>query len=51
MDKIGNFARWVFSEARAVLDWAISYWAITAIILIMLIYWAGKQRRLTRNYL
>jgi hypothetical protein len=51
MNKIGNFARWVFSEARTVLDWAISNWAITAIVLIMLIFWTSRQRRLSRNYL
>jgi hypothetical protein len=51
MHKIGNFARWVFSEVGTVMDWAISNWAITAIVLIMLIYWAGKQRGVTHRHL
>jgi hypothetical protein len=50
-DKIGNFARRLFSEVGAALDWAISNWAVTAMVLIMLILWAGKQRRVTRRYL
>ena len=51
MDQIGNFAHRLFSEVGAALDWAISNWAATAMILIMLIYWAGKQRRVPRRSL
>ncbi|HEX5022154.1 MAG TPA: hypothetical protein VFX54_15930 [Candidatus Binatia bacterium] len=46
MDIIGVFATRLSSELRLVLDWALGNWAVTSIVLVMLIYWAGKQKRL-----
>jgi hypothetical protein len=51
MDKIGEFAARLFLELRPALEWAIGNWAITAILLVALIYWAGKQKRLDRHRL
>jgi len=27
-------------------DWSLSNWAVTMIVLVTMIYWAGKQRSL-----
>lgn len=51
MDKIGEFAARLFLELRPVLEWAIRNWAITSIALVILIYWAGKQKRIDRHQL
>ncbi len=51
MDKIGEFTVQVFEELKPVLDWAVRNWAITSIVLVILIYWAGKQKRLDRHQL
>jgi hypothetical protein len=51
VDKIGEFAARLFLELRPVLEWAIRNWAITAIVLVILIYWAGKQKRIDRHQL
>ncbi len=45
MDIIGEYATGLFSNLRPFLDWAIGNWAITMLMLGMLIYGAGKQRR------
>jgi hypothetical protein len=31
-------------------DWAIRNWAVTMIALVLLIYWAGRQRRVHRRH-
>jgi hypothetical protein len=51
MDKIGEFATQLFLELQPVLDWAVRNWAVTSIVLVILIYWAGKQKRLDRHQL
>ncbi|MGH7853526.1 MAG: hypothetical protein ACREP3_08785, partial [Candidatus Binatia bacterium] len=51
MDKIGEFATQLFLELQPALDWAVGNWAVTSIVLVMLIYWAGKQKRLDRHQL
>lgn len=51
MEKIGEFAARLFLEARPLLDWAVRNWAITTVLLALLIYWAGKQKRLDRHHL
>jgi hypothetical protein len=51
MEKIGEFAARLFLEARPLLDWAVRNWAITAVLLVILIYGAGKQKRLDRHHL
>jgi hypothetical protein len=49
MNRLGNFAGWFSSYLAAIVDLAITYWAVTAIILIVLLYTAGKQRRVARR--
>jgi hypothetical protein len=45
MDIIGEYAARLFSSFRPILEWAIAHWAITIVVLGMLIYGAGKQGR------
>jgi hypothetical protein len=49
MDIIGRFTRELTLEFVTVIDWALRNWAITAAILMALIYRTGKQRRLNRH--
>lgn len=51
MDKIGEFAARLFLELKPLLDWAVVNWAVTSIVLVILIYWAGRQKRLNRHQL
>ena len=51
MEKIGEFAARWFLEIRPLLDWAIGNWAVTTVALVLLIYWAGKQKRPDRHRL
>lgn len=51
MDRIGEFVARVFLELKPALDWAVGNWAVTSIVLVILIYWAGKQKRLDRHQL
>jgi hypothetical protein len=51
MDKIGEFAARVFLELTPLLDRAVRNWAITSVVLLMLIYWAGRQKRFNRHHL
>jgi hypothetical protein len=51
MDKIGEFTAWIFMELKPVLDWAVGNWAVTSVVLVMLIYWGGRQKRLDRHHL
>jgi len=51
MNKIGEFAARLFSELKPLLDWAVGNWAVTTVLLVILIYWAGRQRRLDRHHL
>jgi hypothetical protein len=39
---------WLFIRT---IDWALHNWAATMALLILLIYWAGRQRRLNRHHL
>ncbi len=49
MDIISRFTREFAWELLTIIDWALRNWAITAAILMLLIYWAGKQRRINRH--
>jgi hypothetical protein len=51
MDIIGEFVRQLFWELNPIIDWALRNWAVTMLILVGLIYWAGRQRRLHRHHL
>ena len=49
MNGLGNFAGWLSSEFASIVDLALTHWVLTAIVLLMLLYSAGKQRRLSRR--
>ena len=49
MKTLGDLARWLASEIAALVDLAITYWVITAIVLLALIYTAGRRRRINRR--
>jgi hypothetical protein len=51
MNMIGAFTNQLSWELIKVIDWALRNWAVTMIVLIMLIYWAGRQRRINRHHL
>jgi hypothetical protein len=51
MDKIGELTTRIFLDLKPVLDWAVRNWAITLIALAILIYWAGRQKRLNQHHL
>ena len=51
MDIIGKFAARIVSELTRLVDWAVGNWAVTLVVLVALIYWAGRQRRLNRHHL
>jgi len=51
MDLIGTFARRLIGQFFWLLDWAVRNWYFTMLILIALVYWAGRQRRLDRHHL
>ena len=51
MDIIGKFAARLIADLTWLLQWAITNWIITLAILVLLIYWAGRQRRLDRHHL
>jgi len=50
METIGTLARKLTWQFTNVIDWAIRNWVITMIFLIILIYWAGRQRRVNRHH-
>jgi len=49
MDIIRELVERLILELRPLLDWAIRNWALTLVLVVIMIYWAGRQRR-TRNY-
>jgi len=51
MNMIGEFANQIIGELAQFIDWSLSHWAVTVIVLVTMIYWAGKQRRLHRHHL
>jgi len=51
MDLIGTFAGRLIGQFLWLLDWAVRNWYFTMLILIALVYWAGRQRRLDRHHL
>ncbi|HEY7218277.1 MAG TPA: hypothetical protein VH985_07770 [Candidatus Binatia bacterium] len=51
MHVIGEFAGRFLRSLIRLIDWAMNNWTITMIVLVMLIYWAGRQRRLDRHHL
>ena len=51
MELIGTFASRLVGQFIGMLDWAVRNWYFTMLILIVLVYWAGRQRRLDRHHL
>jgi pyridoxine/pyridoxamine 5'-phosphate oxidase len=51
MNMIGEFAQRIIGALVQFIDWSLSHWAVTVIVLVTMIYWAGKQRRLHRHHL
>ena len=49
MDIIRELFERLFWELRPLLDWAIRNWALTLVLVVIMIYWAGRQRR-TRHH-
>jgi hypothetical protein len=49
MDFIDGLIRELAWELASVIDWAMRNWAITAVILVLLIFTAGKQKRSHRH--
>jgi len=50
MDAIGIFAARFVRELVFAIDWALGHWAVTMIVIAMLIYWVGRQKRLGRQH-
>jgi hypothetical protein len=49
MNMIGEFANRIFGGLGPIFDWALNNWSITMMIIIMMIYRSGKQRRLHQH--
>ena len=49
MNRLGDLAGWLSAQIAVLVDLAITHWEATAIILIVLLYTAGKQRRVARR--
>jgi len=50
MNVIGEFAKRFIGDVAWAIDWSVSHWAITAIILVAMLYSAGRQGRLGRHH-
>jgi hypothetical protein len=51
MNILEIFTRYLTWQFFHIIDWALRNWAITMTLLIALIYWAGRQRKLNRHHL
>ena len=51
IDLIGTFAGRLIGQFFWLLDWAVRNWYFTMLVLIALVYWASRQRRLDRHHL
>ncbi|MGH7888702.1 MAG: hypothetical protein ACREPG_12610 [Candidatus Binatia bacterium] len=51
MNILELFARQLAWQFARTIDWALTNWWITMLLLVALIYWAGRQRRLNRHHL
>ena len=50
MDVIEFIAARLPLDFKLFVDWAVRNWAVTMIALVLLIYWAGHQRRGNRRH-
>lgn len=51
MNIFESFSRELTWQFLRMIDWALRNWAITMMLIVALIYWAGRQRRLNRHHL
>jgi len=51
MNMIGEFAKHIIREVAWAIDWSLTNWAVTAVVLVAMLYGAGRQRRLHRHHL
>lgn len=49
MDMLGEFAGRIFLELKPIIDWSLNNWAVTIILLAVMIYGAGRQRRINHH--
>ncbi len=45
MDMLSEFAHRIFLDLKPLIDWLLNHWAVTLIMLAVMIYGAGRQRR------
>ena len=48
MELIGELAARLYYQLRPLTEWALRNWLVTMVILVGLIYWAGRERRSRR---
>jgi len=51
MNILEIFIRQLTWQFFHIIDWALRNWTVTMMVLIVLIYWAGRQRKLNRHHL
>jgi hypothetical protein len=49
MELIKEFARGLYLELAPIFNWALKNWSMTAAVLLIIIYWAIRHRRLNRH--
>ena len=49
MNMIGEFANRIIGGISPIADWALNNWWVTMLVLILMIYRSGKQRRLYQH--
>ena len=50
MDILGNFAGRIFLDLKPILDWWLTHWVLTVVVLAVMIYGAGRQRRANHHH-
>jgi len=50
MDMFLYFFRRLYFEFKPWLEWALRNWGVTIVLLVALLYWARRHRRLSRYH-
>ncbi len=50
MDLTSEFLRRFFWDVTPIINWALQNWVITLVTLLLLIRWAGNERRRVKNF-
>ena len=50
MDMFIYFAGRLFFELKPFLEWALRNWTVTVVLLVALIYWVSRHRRLSKHH-